>query len=39
MGEVRANPQVRNPLVLDGPVLELDACVDTAIIYKMAYRG
>lgn len=32
MGEVRATANVSNPLVSDGPVLELDACVDTGAV-------
>ncbi len=38
MGEVRANSQVRNPLVLDGPVLELDACVNTGAVMLLLGR-
>jgi predicted aspartyl protease len=32
VGEVRATPKVRNPLLQDSPVLELDACVDTGAV-------
>ena len=35
MGEVRVNPKVSNPLVTDGPVLELDACVDTGAVMML----
>lgn len=38
MGEIRANPRVRNPLQTDGPVLELDACVDTGAVMLLLGR-
>lgn len=38
MGEVRANPRVSNPLVSNGQVLELDACVDTGAVMLLLSR-
>ena len=38
MGEVRATTKIRNPLVPDGPVLDIDACVDTGAVMLLLGR-
>jgi len=38
VGEVRATPKVSNPLREDGPVIELDACIDTGTVMLLLGR-
>jgi len=38
VGEVRADVRLSNPLDPDGPILELDACVDTGAVMVLVGR-
>ena len=38
MSEVRASPKVSDPLREDGPVIELDACIDTSAVVVLLGR-